>query len=168
MADLLEVAGWKIYIGPQIALGADDVVASDFTGGSPTYVEIDGWETMGAFGDTAQTITTALINRQREVKQKGTRNAGQMQNNFAVLLGTAPDAGMAAVIAAEKTNANYMFKVVANDLPSGSGATATTFYFAALVMSATVQGGGANTVQMRQVTLEVNSNVVEVAAVAGT
>ena len=118
---LYPVAGCKIYIGGVLADKNADFTAADFS--SQTWTEIDGWEQMGAYGDTAQVITTSLINRGRDIKQKGTRNAGQMQNVFSVI---ADDDGQIALIAAEKTSNNYAFKIELNDAPSGG--TPTTIF----------------------------------------
>lgn len=159
---LYAVAGWKLFIGAVLEPGKEDLTAADFTG--ETWVEVDGWETMGALGDTAQTITTALINRGRDVKQKGTRNAGAVDMQFAALLGVDGDPGQDAMIAAEATNSNFAFKIEANDAPTGGDPT--TLFFAALVMSKQFQGGSANTIQMRSFNLEINSNVLEVRATA--
>jgi hypothetical protein len=159
---LYPVAGCKLYIGGVLSDKATDFVEADFT--SQTWVEIDGWEQMGSFGDTAQVITTSLINRGRDVKQKGTRNAGQMQNVFAI---NAADAGQIALIAAEKTSNNYAFKVELNDKPAGVGATPSMRYFIGLVTSAQEAGGEANTVQKLNATIEINSNIVPVAATTG-
>lgn len=239
-ADLWAVAGSKLYIGPTMATKLTDFTESDFSG--VVWTEIDGWQTMGAIGDTAETITTSLINRGRDVKQKGTWNAGTMENTFALVPG---DTGQAALIAASKTRLNYPFKIVYSDAPgvrsatvtisnaspgvitwnahglaenaavvftttgalptgltasttyyvktvltantftvsatkggtvidtssAGSGThTATTEpsgtenYFVGLVMSAQRAGGEANTVHTLNGTIEVNSNIVEVAA----
>lgn len=237
---LFPVAGCKIYIGGALSDKASDFVASDFS--AEVWTEIDGWEQMGSAGDTAQVISTDLINRNRTVKQKGTRNAGQMQNVFAVLT---DDAGQIALIAAEKTSLNYAFRIKLNDAPAARSFTATisnaspgvvtkvahglvantpvtlsttgalptglspatTYYvktvldadtftlsatpggsainttgagsgthtvttvptpsermFVALVMTAQEAGGGANTIQKLNATLEINSNIVPVAA----
>lgn len=158
MADLYPVAGWHIYIGGTKAAQSTDFVAGDFS--AETWTEIDGWSQAGAFGDAAQTITTALINRSRDAKQKGTSNAGSMQNVFAWL---PSDAGQAALIAASSPSVkdNYAFKITASDT---GGSTPTTFYFIALVMGHQFAGGGANTIQNLNGTLEINSNVVSVAA----
>ena len=239
-ADLWAVAGSKIYIGPTMPTQLADFVAADFD--SVVWTEIDGWQTMGAIGDTAEAITTSLINRGRDVKQKGTWNAGSMENTFALVPN---DAGQLALIAASKTRLNYPFKIVHSDLPAVRTATATisqatpgvvtwnthglaenaavvftttgslptgltagttyyvktvltanTFtvsatkggaaidtssagsgthtvttvpsgtenYFVGLVMTAQRAGGEANTVQTISGTVEINSNIVEVAA----
>lgn len=152
MSDLFPVAGKKIYIGGIKATQSSDFVASDFA--SESWTEIDGWETHGAFGDSAQLITTSLINRNRDLKQKGTANAGQMQNNFVIVPG---DAGQAALrAAASGTNkSNYAFRVLGNETGTPGSA-----YFVALVMGVPEQGGSANTIRMLQVSLEINSNVV--------
>lgn len=161
--DLYPVAGCKFYIGnAPMATQADDFVAADFSG--VTWTEVDGWATMGSFGDAAQVITTALINRGRDTKQKGTKNAGSMQNVFAKISG---DAGQAALLSAEQSNNNYPFKIEFNDAAS-SPASPTPLpsmaMFVGLVTTAQYAGGAANTVQNLNATVEINSNVVEVAA----
>lgn len=161
--DLYPVAGAKIFIGSApMATQKEDFTASDYSG--VTWTEIDGWETMGAIGDAAQVITTALINRGRDVKQKGTRNAGSMQNVFAIL---SADAGQTALIAAEKTKSNYPFKIEFDDAansPASPVPQPSRRYFIALVTTAQEAGGAANTVQKLNSTLEINSNIVPVAA----
>ena len=164
MADeLYAVAGLKFFIGGELAPDKEDMEATDFS--SIVWKEVDGWETMGAIGDNYALITASLINRGRDVKMKGTANAGQMQNQFAVLAG---DAGQLAIIAASKTRKNYAFKIEFNDTPStGSAPTPSMKYFVGMVMSAQEQGGNANTARMLSSTIEINSNIVDVAAAAG-
>lgn len=161
--DMYPVAGSKLFIGSTpMATQNEDFDASDFSGVS--WTEIDGWETMGSIGDTAQLITTSLINRGRDIKQKGTRNAGSMQNVFGILRS---DAGQIALIAAEKTPNNYPFKIEFDDAatsPASPTPQPSKRYFIALVTSAQEAGGGANTVQKLNATLEINSNIVPVAA----
>lgn len=119
-ADLYAVAGSKLYIGPSMATKLTDFVAADFN--AVVWTEIDGWQTMGAIGDTAEVITTPLINRGRDTKQKGTFNAGTMENTFAIVDG---DAGQTALIAASKTRNNYPFRIVYSDAPAVRTATVT-------------------------------------------
>lgn len=160
--DLYPVAGEKIYIGGVMATQADDFVESDFS--AVSWTEIDGWETVGKIGDAAQTLTTSMVNRKRDVKQKGTRNAGSMQNVFAIL---ATDAGQLALIAAEKTSDNYAFKVEFPDAatsPASPTPQPSKRYFVGLVTTAEEAGGGANTIQKLNSTIELNSNIVRVAA----
>lgn len=160
--DLYPVAGAKIFIGDAKATQTADFVASDFS--AVSWTEIDGWETMGSIGDTAQTITTSMINRGRDVKQKGTRNAGSMQNVFAIL---ATDPGQLALIAAEKTSSNYAFKIEFDDAatsPASPTPQPSKRYFVGLVTTAQEAGGGANTIQKLNATIEINSNIVHVAA----
>ncbi len=158
MSDLFPVAGAKIYIGGVKASQTADFIVSDFS--AETWVEIDGWEQCGSFGDTSAVISTDLINRKRTVKQKGVANAGQMQNVFSEISG---DAGQAALKAAAATEDNYAFKIVFDDMPSG-GSNGTTAYFVALAMNFQRAGGGPNTVRNINSTLEINSNIPETAA----
>jgi hypothetical protein len=121
---------------------------------------------MGSAGDTAQVITTSLINRGRDVKQKGTKNAGNMQNVFAIVPN---DPGQIALIAAAQSNSNYAFKIELNDKPpTGTAPTPSTRLFVGLVTSASEAGGSANTVQNLNANIEINSNIVHVAASAGS
>lgn len=155
---LFPVAGMKIYIGGTKADQSTDFVASDFNGES--WTEIDGWSQCGGFGDAAQTITTALINRSRDSKQKGTANSGTMENVFAW---NPDDAGQTALkaAAAPSVKDNYAFKVTFADT---SGSTPTTVYFIGIVQSYQFAGGDANTILNINATIDINSNLVEVAA----
>jgi hypothetical protein len=145
-------AGSRLFIGGVLADKSTDFVAADFTAAEP-WVEIDGWSTMGSSGDTAALITTPLINRGRDVKQKGTKNAGSMQNTFAII---ETDPGQIALIAAADTNDNYAFRI---ELSSGGERL-----FIGLVMSTQESGGEANTIANLAATIEINSNVVKVPA----
>jgi len=160
---LYPVAGCKIYIGTVLADKDADFTASDFT--SQTWTEIKGWSQMGPIGDTAELISTNVIDGSRTKKMKGTRNAGSMQNVFAVI---PTDPGQIALIAAEKTSDNYAFKVELNDKPSsGTAPAASQRLFIGLAMSAQEAGGEANTVRNLNGTIEINSNIVPVAATSG-
>jgi hypothetical protein len=158
MANLYPVAGCRIYIGSPIEIGNVDLIADDFEG--ETWTEIDGFSTMGAFGDSAAEITTSLINRSRDITQKGTFNAGSMECTFAVMPN---DPGQIALIAARSSRANYAFRIVLNDEPAGGG-TPGERLFAGLVMSATEQGGEANTIRNLSATIKINTNIVTIPA----
>lgn len=159
MSDLFPVAGSHIYIGPAMTVPTSDVTSSTFT--SVTWTEIDGWSTMGTIGDKAAMITTSLINRNRDVSQKGTRQAPSMANKFAV---NTTDPGQLALIAGEASNLNYPFKIVFNDAPAGG--TPTIKYFIGLVTDASEDGGAANTVRLMNGAIQVNTNTVTVPASA--
>lgn len=159
---LSAIAGQKLYIGGQLDDKSTDFVESDFS--AVTWQEIDGWSQCGAFGDTSALISTDLINRGRTVKQKGTKNGGQMQNVFAVIPG---DDGQEDLIAAAGTNVNYAFKIEFDDAatsPASPVPQPTKRLFVGLVMTAEEAGGDANTVQKLNATIEINSNIVKVDA----
>lgn len=148
MAELYSVSGSTIAIGGVLASKATDFVAGDFA--SQTWTNIDGWESAGSVGDTADVIKTNLINRDRVLKQKGSNDAGSMENNFAII---DADPGQVALIAASKTDSNYAFKVTWNG--------GDVQYFIGLVTEAPRAGGTSNTVQMLKAKIEINSNVVD-------
>lgn len=159
-ANLYPVAGCKIYIGQAIDAKNADFEEADFD--SQSWVEIDGWLTMGSFGDNAEQVVWQLINRGRDFKQKGTANAGQMENVFADI---PDDAGQIAIKAAAEPSVkdNYAFRVELNDKKTAMG-TNSERYFIALAMSSQETGGGANDGRNINFTLDINSNIVRVAA----
>lgn|SRR5262245_27677882 len=156
---LYPVAGCRFYISTSLfAELPADAVAADFTG--VVWIEVKSWTQMGAYGDSAQLITTDLIGEGRTKKQKGSKNAGSMANVFAL---NSTDSGQLKMIAASKVLDNYAFKVELND-KSGAQTNNSIREFYGLVMMAQEAGGGANTIQTLNATVEINSNIVAVAA----
>ncbi|WSH67103.1 hypothetical protein U8Q05_12105 [Rhizobium ruizarguesonis] len=142
MPQLYPVAGAKIYIGPAVNSVPDDadVDATDFA--SVTFTEVKGWQTMGSVGDSATLITEAVISQGRDLKAKGTRNAGSMQNNFIILPN---DPGQIALIAAENTDYNYPFKIAFDDAPPPKTSVVTMTIASPGVISWTAHGLAAGT-----------------------
>ena len=161
MSRLYSTAGSKIYIGPVKASTGEDMVATDFTTGSPVWTEIKGTTDLGTFGDTAELITSNQIAVARTRKAKGTRNAGSAQ--IVADLDYA-DPGQLALIAAERTKDAYAFKMVLADGPAGG--TPSARYFVALVMSTAEAYSEANSAMKLNATLEIDSNIVRVDAEA--
>lgn len=120
MADLFPVNGAKIYMGAAMVAPSVDMVLADYA--AVSWTEIKDWTQVGAFGDTSALISTDVVSRGRTVKQKGTKNAGQMQNNFAI---NSTDPGQLALIAAAASTSNFPFKVQWNDAVAVRSATAT-------------------------------------------
>lgn len=157
-------AGTKLYIGSAMAEVDDDRVLSDFSG--LTYVEVKNTTNLGNFGDTSAQITSDEIGRDRTVKAKGTRNAGTMS----VICNNNPtDPGQLAMHAAEASPSDYAFKIVFPDAPAtGSAPVGSTRYFAAKVMSDPEDLGTANNFATVTFNLDINSNIVKVAATSGS
>lgn len=154
---IYSTAGSKLFIGDVLAQQTDDFEAADFS--SVTWVEIKQVETLGAFGDAAQSISINLIGEAREKVLKGSRSAGTMEVTCAHDFS---DAGQAAVIAAEKTPYDYAFKVEFADKPStGASPKNSTRRFIGKVMNATEQLEGANNVTKLVFSLSINSNIVK-------
>jgi hypothetical protein len=134
-ADLTPVAGSKIYIGGVLPTKLSDFTIADFAG--QVWTEIDGWMNKGSLGDSFDQIETALINRSRVVRQKGTANAEPMENTFAII---PEDPGQAALIAASKTRHNYAFRVINSDAPAVEAETVTITIASPGVVSWTAHG----------------------------
>jgi Phage tail protein. len=157
MSRLFATAGTKLFIGDAMAFDGDDLVASDFTGAS--WTEVKGTTNLGAAGDTSELITSNQIGSARTRKLKGTRNAGSMTVVCDLDYG---DPGQLALVAAEKAKETYAFKLEFNDAPEGG--TPSQRLFVALVMSASEELNEANSVMSLNATLEIDSNIVRVAA----
>lgn len=119
---LYPVAGSRIYIGPAVTSVPDDEDMTEADFASVAWTEIDGWQTMGAIGDSKTLITESAINRGRDIKAGGTKNAGSMQNQFLIL---PDDDGQIALIAAENTRHNYPFRIIHDDAPPALSSTVT-------------------------------------------
>lgn len=158
MADVYVTAGAKVYIGPAMAPGASDFVLADFETSPPkSWVQIGMVETIGSFGDTAQSVTFNAVGRRRVIKKKGSRDAGQMD----LVMGIDPsDTGQAALRAAEATDFDYAFKVEFNDKTSASGAANSLRYFVGQVLTAAEQLDGADNIMKLNCSVGINSNVV--------
>lgn len=151
---LYPVAGCKLFISTAIfPEQSADVTHADF--GTVAWIEVKKWTSMGAYGDSAQLITTDLIGEGRTKKQKGTKNAGSMANVFAT---DSADPGQLKMLAAAQSYDNYAFKIELND--KGATGTPSLREFYGLVMQAQQAGGGANTIQSLNATVEINSNIV--------
>jgi len=159
MSHLFSTAGSRIYIGAAKAFNGTDMVATDFTTGSPVWTQIGGVTDLGTIGDTAELITSNQVAVARTRKMKGTRNAGSAQ--IVADLDYA-DPGQLALIAAERTKDTYAFKMVLADSPAGG--IPSERYFVALVMSAAEAYSEANNVMKLNATLEIDSNIVRVNA----
>jgi hypothetical protein len=154
---LYPVAGCKFWVSTNpFAELAVDAVAGDYS--AVTWIECKKWTQMGTFGDSSQLINTDLIGEGRTKKQKGTKNAGSMANVFA---NDAADPGQAKLLAASLSYSSYAFKVELNDKVTTVNSTRLMY---GLVMTAQNVGGGANTVQTFNCTVEINSNIVATAA----
>lgn len=135
MADLVAVAGGKFYIGGVKTYGNVDWVEADYA--SQVWVEVDGWQTRGDLGDTSELLVTPLINRGRDAVQKGTFNAGSMENGFTFL---SDDAGQLAMTAASKTRLEYAFRAMHSDTAAVKSSTFTVTIAAPGVVTWTAHG----------------------------
>lgn len=164
MSHIFATAGSRLYIGPAMAYLDVDLVEGDFpsAGSSPEeWTEIGGVTNLGSAGDSSTLIDSTHLASARTRKAKGSRNAGSME---VVADLDYADAGQLAVIAAEKTKSTYAFRIVFNDAPVGG--TPSERLFVALVMSAAEQYDEANSIMKLNATLEIDSNIVRVAAAA--
>lgn len=146
-------AGAKIYIGTTAE--TENLAAYE----ADTYVEIKEAQDIGEFGDESAEIEVTAIGDRRKRRLKGTRDAGLLN---LVCYRDPLDAGQQALIAAEKTNAAYNLKIVAEDAPTGG--TPTTFYMKVLVMSAKLNFSGADDVTSITFGLAINTDILEVEA----
>lgn len=154
--NLNTAAGCRISIGGKT--GAD--TETDYK--DDTYVEVGEIEDLGEFGDTFSSVTFTSLRDGRVRKYKGTADAGDL--TLAVGLDNG-DVGQNAVKAAHKdrSKGDYNIKITLNDGdPEATPAiTPTTFYFRGKVMNNTVAAGAADNVVRRNITIGINSDIIE-------
>lgn len=157
-----KTAGARFYIGPTLVPNTvkamNDAAALDYFEaiGAGDWTEVEEIETFGELGDSSQAINFTAVKDGRVNKLKGPRDAGTMQIVVAV---DELDDGQVALVAAEKTNFNYAFKVVYAD-ERDEGYSPTTDYFGGLVMSRAKNIGGAMDVTKRTFAIGVNTQII--------
>lgn len=107
MTDVYLIEGSSIWIGGPITVPQGrDMMDVDFS--DAFWIEIDGWQTSGTLGDTAQTTTTVMMGTGRDRKSKGSRNGGTMENTFAP---NHADLGQQMLYEAASSCHSYAFRV---------------------------------------------------------
>jgi len=152
-------AGTKIYIGPDVLETVDTVEELS----ALVFTEIKGVTTTPEVGDESASVTSTDLGSARVRKGKGARDAGSATltvNNDPI------DPGQQALVAAEKTNLVYAFKIVYPDRPNAAG-TDTEEYFRAIVRGKRRTGGDVNSVLQRTFNVDIDSEVFEKPATAG-
>jgi hypothetical protein len=160
MADNLNTAaGCRFSLGGKT--GAD--TEADYK--KDTYVEVGEIEDLGEFGDTFSSVTFTSLKDGRVRKYKGTADAGDLTLTVGLDNG---DVGQRAIKVAHKdrTKGDYNIKITLNDGdPSATPAVLpTTFYMRGKVMNNTVAPGAADNVVRRNITIGINSDIIEINA----
>lgn len=157
MAGLYPVAGSRLYIGAEVE-AKGTVTAADFA--DAEWVEIGGWANAGELGDTQEIGEQSLINESRMRKFKTILNGGNMVNQFVPM---PDDPGQTAFKAAIASCKPFQFKI---EWGAGCGETEApegmTDMFYGLALPGSRQGGDATAVHLRNWTIAVDSNIVEV------
>ncbi|SFB82361.1 hypothetical protein [Tropicimonas isoalkanivorans] len=116
-------------------------------------------ESIGRFGDTSNEVTFAGLKDGRITRAKGTRDAGTLDLVMAI---NYADPGQVALVAAEKTDFNYAFKIQFNDAPDGG--TPSVRYFIGMVGSAAEEAEGVDAILKFHSSIWINSPVTRVDA----
>jgi hypothetical protein len=160
MADNLNTAaGCRLGIGTKTAASTEADYKKD------VYVDVGEIEDLGEFGDTFSSVNFTSLKDGRVRKYKGTADAGDLTLTVGLDNG---DLGQKAVKVAHKdrTKGDYNIKVTLNDGdPTANPVVVpTTFYFRVKVMNNTVAPGAADNVVRRNITMGINSDIIEVIA----
>lgn len=158
-----KTAGARFYIGPDMNVDTlndmDDAAALAFFEAiaAEDWTEVEEIESFGDLGDNSEVATFAAVDDRRVRKFKTTRDAGTM----ALVCGRDPlDEGQIALVAAEKTDFNYAFKLVYNDAREESYSPSTD-YFGGMVMSRPTNLGGVQDITKRTFNIGVNTAIYE-------
>lgn len=155
--NLNTAAGCRLSLGTKIAADTQAEYEAD------TYVEVGEIEDLGEFGDTFSNVNFTALADGRVRKYKGTADAGDL--TLAVGLDNG-DAGQAAVKVAHKdrSKGDYNIKITLNDGNPDAVPVVkpTTFYMRGKVMNNTVAPGSADNVVRRNITIAINSDIIEI------
>ena len=159
--NLNTAAGCRLFIGGKT--GADTQTEYE----ADTYVEVGEIEDLGEFGDTFSNVNFTSLKDGRVRKYKGTADAGDLTVTVGLDSG---DAGQRAVRTAHKdrSKGDYNIKITLNDGdPTATPViNPTTFYMRTKVMNNTVAPGAADNMVRRNITMGINSDVLEIPAAA--
>lgn len=141
--------------GATFSIGTKTPATDATSYAADTYVEVGEIENLGEFGDQVSAATFTALADRRVRKFKGTYDAGDL----ALVIGfDSGDAGQTALNNALKDSGSedYNFKVELDD--------GDIFYFAGKVMSRRIATGAADDIVKANVSIAINTEVVEVAA----
>ena len=146
--------------GAKISIGTTTAASTITEYEGDTYDQVGTIEDLGEFGDAYNAVTFTSLSDSRVKKRKGSADAGEM--NLTVAFDSGDDGQQALKDALDDTGGvGYNFKVELND---SQGVSPTTFYFKALVMSRRIQVGSADNVVRANVTLGIDTEILEEAA----
>jgi hypothetical protein len=157
-----KTAGARFYIGP--VANTDTIEAMDDAAAlayfeaivDNDWTEVEEIESFGDLGDNTEIATFASVKDRRMRKFKTTRDAGTM----ALVCGRDPlDDGQTALVAAERTDYNYAFKLVYADAREEAYSPSTD-YFAGMVLSRPTNLGGVGDITKRTFNIGVNTAVI--------
>lgn len=155
--NLTTAAGCRFFIGTKSGADTEALYKAD------TYVEVGEIEDLGEFGDTFSSVTFTSLRDGRVRKYKGTADAGDLTLTLGLDNG---DKGQAALDKAHKDRARGDYNVKATLDDGDPDATPpilpTTFYMRGKVMNNTVAPGAADNVVRRNVTVAINSEILEI------
>lgn len=156
-----KTAGTRFFIGPVVnpdtinALSEEAALANFEAVAAEDWTEVDEIESFGDAGDNSEVANFANVKDRRVRKLKTTRDAGTM----AIVCGRDPlDEGQLALIAAEKTDYNYRFKIAYNDARDDDHSPSTE-YFAGMVMSRPTNLGGVQDITKRTFNVAINTAI---------
>lgn len=161
MADdnLNTAAGCRFSLGGKT--GAD--TEADYK--KDVYVEVGEIEDLGEFGDTFSSVSFKSLRDGRMRKYKGTADAGDLTLVVGLDNG---DRGQRAIKQAhrDRSKGDYNVKITLNDGDPNAAPVVlpTTYYMRGKVMKNTVAPGAADNVVRRNITVSINSDILEIDA----
>lgn len=149
----------RLFIGGTDAIdySTEQTARADFEALN-NFVEIEGLNNFGELGPTDNVVSFSLVKGRFSKKAKGEANGG---DPVVVVGRISNDPGQIALRAAQKTKLYYNFKLISADADDETEGD-TTFYFRALVASATKGFGGNEDFMTESYTLGVYPQPIEV------
>jgi hypothetical protein len=139
--------------GTTLSIGAAPGTLNQAGYEAVSWVEIAEITDLGEVGKEYNLVTHNPVGNRQTFKRRGSFNTGQMT----VQMARAPsDAGQADLIDGLESDDSVAFKMVLQD--------GTTLYFTAQIMSYKTSVGSVDSITSATVTLEIDSDIVEVVA----
>lgn len=129
-----------------------------------TWTQVKRISSIGALGPTSNLVTATDLDESLVVSAKGVRDNGNLDCTCIV---KRSDAGQSALITAEGTNVNFAFKRVPRDRLNATGTDSIAYCFG-LVNGAQESELTSDGVFMITFNIKINSNIIRVAATAGS
>lgn len=156
---IFSVTGTRLFIGEKITHDPKGILQpSDFA--DTNWIRIKDIESLGSLGDMSREVEFRDVSEGRTIRVKGDRSGSVMEITCGL---NVQCSGQLHLLQAEKTNWNYKFCMIFNDMPTAHG-TPSQRYFIARVGNIEEAFESGDDVMKFTASLWVNSSILRIDA----